>query len=299
MLRDPRRPAVLGRLARVELLLVLAGDGGGRVAEREVDAAAQLFFSSTVMLGLMWTVPTWMSALPFVPWWPSRLSVTSTLPDTLHERDWPMSKLRNGVTFGLRRRVERVARGPAVADRVLDRLDRGVARLLRVGAELDVAVRAAAPVELGPHLVGVVLEGELGRLRDERSEKVILRSRLTSQTLPSSSVTLRDSGSSLTASALWIVCSGTHGSGSGSRRSGIVSRGSVGASDSAVGWRASWATARLPAVRWRARTRSWIERERRAELERRLLRPAGARLALTAVTPIRGADRTARDSRLA
>ena len=59
-----------------------------------------------------------------------------------------------------------------------------------------------------------------------------MRSRLTSQTLPSSSLTLRDSGSSLTTSALCIVRSGTHGLGSGSRRSGIVSRGSVGASDS-------------------------------------------------------------------
>ena len=201
-----------------------------------------LFLSSTVMLGLMWTVPTWMSALPFVPWWPSRLSVTSTLPDTFHERDWPMSKLRNGVTF-----VFDAASSASLAEPPL-RIVSSIALIaalpacLRVGAELDVAVRAAAPVELGPHLVGVVLEGELGWLRDEAVEKVILRSRLTSQTLPSSSLTLRDSGSSLTTSALCTVRFGSHGLGSGSRRSGIVSRGSVGASDSAVGWRASWAT---------------------------------------------------------
>ena len=208
--------------------------------------------------------------------WPSRSSVTSTLPDTRHERDWPRSKLRNGVTLGLRRR----RRAPSLAEPPL-RIVSSIALIAALPACCGLAPSWMLPCEpphqsssaqtlsascskesLGGCGMKLVREGDLALALDEPEAAV-------------GELTLRDSGSSLTARRSGSSGPARTAAGSGSRRSGIVSRGSVGASDRRWAGGRAGRPRRLPAVRWRASTRSWIERERRPGLERRAAPPHG------------------------
>ena len=188
------------------------------------------------------------------------------------------------------RRARRAASpaGAAVADRVLDRLDRGVA-CLPAGSRPAGCCRASRRHQSSsrPHLVGVVLERELGRLRDEPvSENVDLALALDE---PDAAVGKRHlAGFRVVLDRLRVLDRLVLHARRGQREPEIGDRKPRQCRRVRFGGRpqrASWATARLPAVRWSASTRSCMLRERRAELERRAPRPAGRSvLALTAVS---------------